>query len=293
MPEEANKQPYLYTDLSPSARIIVSYMQFEDLINGRQWVTFSDIVRYTGLSQRAVRGALSELKAKGLVEAILDVESGRRHLYRLIQKNITLVEEKVEPAVYLVDVGLGIPTMLSFRAYRAIRASAAAYHTRSVPRQFLEYTKCTCALIPIEYVKPGQVASIASKVTESGGSISILFDQLLDWEFISAYVNSLREAGVRAIRHIASASPLTIATQMLLTGIGGVSSYRRDNLAIHIVPVEPGKDPEVKVRGSAVKVIEVRKRGGGVEVDLSAELGAVKDYYRVLIIYEVLPSYGA
>jgi len=93
-------------DLSPSARIIVSYLQFESMINGRPYVTFNDIVENTGLSQRAVRGALSELKAKGVVETILDVSRGRRYLYRLIPSNISIIEEQVESGVYLVDVGV-------------------------------------------------------------------------------------------------------------------------------------------------------------------------------------------
>jgi len=42
--------PYRLMDLSPSARIIVSYLQFESMINGKPYVTFNDIVENTGLS---------------------------------------------------------------------------------------------------------------------------------------------------------------------------------------------------------------------------------------------------
>jgi len=286
--------PYRLMDLSPSARIIVSYLQFESMINGRPYVTFNDIVENTGLSQRAVRGALSELKAKGVVETILDVSRGRRYLYRLIPSNISIIEEQVESGVYLVDVGVGVPSMMSFRVYRTIRASAIVYYTSHVPRSFLEYTKCTCASLPLEGTRPDQVVFIASKVTSSGGSISIVYDQLLDWELVDPYINAIKESGIKAIRPLSSVSPLILGIQLLMSKSDETLSFRRGNLGIRILRVNPGVEPSNLNRGLLLKVFEIRRINELVEMrQLGDFRNLTSDYEKVLVIYESIPEYTA
>lgn len=283
--------PFKLQDLSLSARVVVSYLQFESMINGKQEVTFREIVEGTGLSQRAVRGALSELKAKGVIEVLLDITRGRRYVYKLLQKNISIVEENIESGLYLVDIGIGVPTMLSFRAYRAIRASAVAYYTDSVPKSFLEFTKCTCALIPLRTARPSQFASLASKIVANGGSLSIVYDQLLDWENINEYLTEVGKLPQVKVRFVPSVSPMAIATQFLISNIGESMVFKRDNMAIKIIPLSPGERPRIN-ESLVVKIFEVKKLDNSIELRQLENLSElVSDYWRVAIVYEVSPTY--
>ena len=284
--------PHRFMELSPSARIITSYLQFESMINGREYVTFNDIVENTGLSQRAVRGALSELKAKGIIEVILDVSRGRRYLYKLIPSNITIVEEQVESGLYLVDVGIGLPSMMSFRVYRTIRASAIVYYTSHVPQSFLEYTKCTCASLPLEGTKPEQLVFLAGKVASSGGSIAIVYDQLLDWELLEQYIKLIKESRIGPIRPLSSVSPLTLGIQLLMSGSNEALIFRRGNISIRLIRVNPGDEVRNVNKGLLLKVFEIRRINELVEIRQLNDLSNLSsDYERVMVIYELVPEY--
>ncbi len=284
--------PHRFMELSPSARIIVSYLQFESIINGREYVTFNDIVENTGLSQRAVRGALSELKAKGIIEVILDISRGRRYLYRLIPSNITIVEEQVESGLYLVDVGIGLPSMMSFRVYRTIRASAVVYYTSHVPQSFLEYTKCTCASLPLEGTKPEQLVFLAGKVLSSGGSITVVYDQLLDWELLDQYIKLIKESRIGPVRPLSSVSPLTLGIQLLMSGSNETLTFRRGNISIRLIRVNPGGEVRNVNKGLLLKVFEIRRINELVEIRQLSNLNNLAgDYERVMVIYELVPEY--
>lgn len=284
--------PHRFMELSPSARIIVSYLQFESMINGREYVTFNDIVENTGLSQRAVRGALSELKAKGIIEVMLDISRGRRYLYRLIPSNITIVEEQVESGLYLVDVGIGLPSMMSFRVYRTIRASAVVYYTSHVPQSFLEYTKCACASLPLEGTKPEQLVFLAGKVLSSGGSITVVYDQLLDWELLDQYIKLIKESRIGPIRPLSSVSPLTLGIQLLMSGSNETLTFRRGNISIRLIRVNPGGEVRNVNKGLLLKVFEIRRINELVEIRQLSNLNNLAgDYERVMVIYELVPEY--
>ncbi|WP_291765551.1 hypothetical protein [Caldivirga sp. UBA161] len=295
MPGEEGRKidlPHKFMELSPSARIITSYLQFESMINGREYVTFNDIVENTGLSQRAVRGALGELKAKGIIEVILDVSRGRRYLYRLIPSNISIVEEQVESGLYLIDIGLGLPSMMSFRVYRVIRASTIVYYTSHVPQSFLEYTKCTCALLPLEGTKPGQLVFLAGKVISSGGSAAIVYDQLLDWELLDQYIKLIKESGIGPIRPLSSVSPLTLGIQLLMSGSNETLTFRRSNISIKLIRVNPGNEVRNVNKSLLLKVFEIRRINELVEIRQLSNLNNLSsDYERVMVIYELLPEY--
>ncbi|ABW01630.1 hypothetical protein [Caldivirga maquilingensis] len=284
--------PHKFMELSPSARIITSYLQFENMINGKEYVTFNDIVENTGLSQRAVRGALSELKAKGIIEVILDVSRGRRYLYKLIPSNITIVEEQVESGLYLVDVGVGLPSMMSFRVYRAIRASAIVYYTSHVPQSFLEYTKCTCASLPLEGTKPEQLVLLIGKVVSSGGSIAIVYDQLLDWELLEQYIKLIKESGIGPIKPLSSVSPLTLGIQLLMSGSNETLAFKRGNISIRLIRVNPNDEVKNVNKSLLLKVFEIRRINELIEIRQLSNLDNLSsDYERVMVIYEVVPKY--
>ncbi|MEZ0248302.1 MAG: helix-turn-helix domain-containing protein [Thermoproteus sp.] len=90
------------SELTPAQRLVLYYMAFEALYNSRTWLTFDDIKKGTGLSTRALRGALVKLRELGYVASIMDPARGRKLLHRVLLDRICPSPEL--EGLYLIDV---------------------------------------------------------------------------------------------------------------------------------------------------------------------------------------------
>ncbi|WP_243680052.1 hypothetical protein [Vulcanisaeta souniana] len=84
-------------DLPLSARLVINYLEFEHLINNKNYLTFKEIIDGTGLGTRTARNAINLLRKRGLIEAYLDVKERRRYMYRLNFRNLTQDKVDVTP----------------------------------------------------------------------------------------------------------------------------------------------------------------------------------------------------
>ncbi len=264
-------------DLSPSGRIVLSYLEYEHLINGKQYVTFKDIVRNTGLSQRSARNAIMELRAKELVEAVLELEEGRYHKYRLLFKNLidVLPEAPVKKGVYVIDIGIGTLSNMTFKMYRIIRGSTVVLYTPSVPRELLEYTKCTCALDLLTNYPLDKFSRLVDGIYNANGALSIVADLTMDNDLVKPYID-IAKSKMQLI-NVSTINPITIGINMLYMGKSDKFLVRRGGMDIRII----GSSEPVQVK-DPLKVISIYRRGN--EVVIGPPGGG--DGFAIYIIYE-------
>jgi len=264
-------------ELSPSGRIVLSYLEYEHLINGKQYVTFKDIVGNTGLSQRSVRNAIMELRAKSLVEAVLDLDEGRHHKYRLIFKNLidVLPEAPIKRGVYIIDVGIGTFSNMTFKMYRVIRGSTVVLHTPSVPRELLEYTKCTCALDTLTNYSLEKFNKLIDGVYNANGAISIVADLTLDNDLIEPYI-SLAKAKMHLFS-VSTINPITLGINMLFMNKEDKIIIKRGNLNIKLIGTNTAVQPR-----NTIKAICIYKQNGNIVIGEPSDING----FRVYIIYE-------
>ncbi len=248
-------------DLSPpSGRIVLSYLEYEHLINGKQYVTFKDIVRNTGgLSQRSARNAIMELRAKELVEAVLELEEGRYHKYRLLFKNLIDVLPEAPPVkkgVYIIDIGIGTLSNMTFKMYRIIRGGSTVvlYTPPSVPRELLEYTKCTCALDLLTNYPVDKFSRLVDGIYNANGALSIVADLTMDNDLVKPYID-IAKSKMQLI-NVSTINPITIGINMLYMGKSDKFLVRRGGIDIRII----GSSEPVQVK-DPLKVISIYRRG--------------------------------
>ncbi|MFB6470293.1 MAG: hypothetical protein TU36_003550 [Vulcanisaeta sp. AZ3] len=224
------------TELPLSARLVINYLEFEHLINNKSYVTFKEIVEGTGLGARTARNAINILRKKELLDAYLDVKGKRRHMYRLNFKNLTHDRVDVTPGLYIIDVGIGTLSSMTFRIYKVLRASAVAFYTDSVPTSYLEFTKCTCAMQKIISYEPGGFADIVYTVISNGGSVALVMDSLLDIDAVKPYLDAIYNSNEPIIIYrVIGVSPIQAALELLLMGREDNISYKRGGLIIRVM----------------------------------------------------------
>jgi len=247
-------------DLSISARLVINYMEFEHLVNSRHGVPFRDIVKGTGLSVRTVRKALSLLRRSGLVEATLDLNGGRRYLYRLNFRNLTHDNYDVGVGIHLLDVGVGTLPSMTFRAYRVLRQSNIAFHTDTIPTRLLEFTKCTCMIYRLGDYSIESFANLVTTMIENRGVVSIIMDSLVDSDIVKTYVDSvIRLMPKVQVYYVGGVSPIQLALELLLTGREETLTFRRGDLTIKIFTSRSRP-----VLGNYVKALAVARRGSSI-----------------------------
>ncbi|BDR93447.1 hypothetical protein [Vulcanisaeta souniana] len=225
-------------DLPLSARLVINYLEFEHLINNKNYLTFKEIIDGTGLGTRTARNAINLLRKRGLIEAYLDVKERRRYMYRLNFRNLTQDKVDVTPGMYIIDIGIGTIPSMTFRIYRVLRATAVAFHTDSVPTSYLEFTKCTCAMQRLVNYEPQGFEEIVYTVTNHGGSVAVVMDSLLDSEIVKPYLDAIYQASNEnhtMIYRVVGVSPIQVALELLLMNKEDKVSYRRDNMIIRVI----------------------------------------------------------
>ncbi len=260
-----------------SARLVLNYMTFEHLINGRQYLTFRDIVEGTGLGVRTVRSAIGLLKKRGLIEVYIDVHERRKYLYRLKFQNVS-ERLDVSPGVYLIDIGIGTLQSMTFRMYRTLRASNIIVHTESVPHSYLELTRCSCIIERIDKYTPESLANLAKTVVFNGGVMSLAFDSLLDSDHIAPYIAALGPGEI-PISRIFGVSPIQIAIELLENGHEDELTYCRDNIVLRVITTR--KRPVLR---NAIKVLAIVKEGQSFRVIHDANT-IDEDGLKAFIIY--------
>lgn len=194
-----------FRDLPPSAKLVLGYLLIEHVINGRDWVTVSDIVFNVGITERRLRSVMKMLREEGFVEAYIDPAAGKRHLYRLSFARLELERPEIPPGLYMVDVdsGISIPWDLTFRTYAIIRTSSMLLYTASLRRltKLLELTRCTCLTLDLGAVAdPEAAARQAAQAAAGGRVVAVLYDSAQDGEAARAIAARAREAGVNVIQ---------------------------------------------------------------------------------------------
>jgi hypothetical protein len=226
-------------ELPLSARLIINYLEFEHLINNKNYITFKEIIDGTGLGTRTARNAINLLRKRGLIETYLDVKERRRYMYRLNFRNLTQDRIDVTPGLYAIDIGLGTIPSMTFRIYRVLRATAVAFYTDSVPTSYLEFTKCTCAMQRLVNYEPQGFEEIVYTVANNGGSVALVMDSLLDSQVVKPYLDAIYQSSDGnnriMIYRVVGVSPIQVALELLLMEREDKVSYRRDNIIIRVI----------------------------------------------------------
>lgn len=118
--------------LTPAQRLVLYYMAFEALYNGRPWLTFDDVMRGTGLSVRSLRAALVKLRDLGYVVSIMDPARGKRLLHRVLLHKLYPAPEL--EGLYLIDASGD----LTPEAVKILSNADVVYYTDSVDPKTLE-----------------------------------------------------------------------------------------------------------------------------------------------------------
>lgn len=228
-----------------SARLVINYLEFEHLINGKNYLAFDEIVSGTGLGVRTVRSALNLLRRRGLVDAYMNIGERRKHLYRLNFKNLTMDRIDVVPGLYLIDIGLGTISSMTFRMYRTLRASSVAFYTDSVSPGYLEFTRCTCAMQRLINYKPESFAEIVNTVVNNGGTVTLVMDLLLDNEKVKPYLNSVYGSNYNIkVFRVTGVSPIQVALELLLSNCEDKAIYKRGDYTLKIITSRSPVTPE-------------------------------------------------
>ena len=259
-------------DLPKSAKLIINYMQLEHLVNNKQYLTFSEIVKGTGLSPRTVRKTLMILKNHGIIKALIDLSNSRRYLYRLVFKNIEdLCNEDVEPCLFLLDLGLGILHHTTFRFFKVLRISKLIYYTNSVPNKIFEYVKDNTRLINLINIDVNEFRSCVEEYVNNGHVVSIIFDSLLEKDVISKYINSIQDLDI-PIKYVSSTSPIQIACLLLSLGLEKKLCYKRGNYIIRVITTKQGLS-NISL-SNVIKIFEIQFNGNKFDI---AELSNVSE----------------
>ncbi len=223
-------------DLPRSVRLVIDLMRFEHLVNGRQYLTFMDIVRGTGLSLRTTRRVLSMLKEMGIVRVVIDVSrSSRKYLYQLVHGRVPEANSApgLPSGLYLVDLGVGVTQHMTFKMYRVIRSSKIIYYTKSVPRRVLDFASYDAKVVGLDEVDVDKFKDEVTSLVRKEYLVSVLYDFLIDKELVKKYVEHLSSDGL-SIYHVFGMSPLHVAVSLLHQGIERTVCYKRGNMIIKV-----------------------------------------------------------
>lgn len=158
--------------LTPAQRLVLYYMAFEALYNGRVWLTFDDIKQGTGLSARALRSALVKLREMGYINSVIDPLRGRRHLHKVLLDRLYPMPEL--KGVFLIDGSAD----LTPEAIKILSNADIVLYTDSVdPKRLEGYARA--------------LKRFDGRVPEAG-LVAIVFNPLLDIERLRDVVGRAR-----------------------------------------------------------------------------------------------------
>ncbi|WP_069808363.1 hypothetical protein [Vulcanisaeta thermophila] len=244
-PEESREEDTMeeLEGIPLSARLVIEYLMFEHLINGKSYLTFDEVVKGTGLGVRTARNAINLLRKRGLIDAYMNVTERRKYLYRLNFKNLAFDKIDVVPGLYIIDIGLGTVSSMTFRMYRTLRASSVAFHTDTVPPGYLEFTKCTCAMQRLSNYKPESFAEVVNTVVNNGGVVSLIMDLLLDNDKVKPYIDAIFNGNYNIkVFRLTGVSPIQVALELLMSNCEDKAVYKRGDYTLKIItsrkPVE-------------------------------------------------------
>ncbi len=190
-------------ELTPGGKLLLGYMLIQHIVDGKEWVTVSELVSSLGLSERRVRDLLRELMARGLVEGYRNVERGKRYLYRLRFSRLNIERPNVEPAIYLLDMrrDISIPWDLTLRVYGILRSTTLLVYTTTMEavHRLFELTRCTCLMLKLTDANAHEVAAMVLSMVRKGGIATAVYDSDVDATLINAWLSLLGGAG-RTVR---------------------------------------------------------------------------------------------